>query len=583
MSRRMTLLAAVLLVLATSGPTVQAQNPPPLISAQIEVSVINVDVTVTDAHGRPVPGLKKEDFEIFEDGKPQKVTNFDIVERAVPVRSATQGNTVLPERSQPARITRHFVLLVDNNYIDKVQRDAALKTIGDFVNETVTQDSEWAIGSIGQRVEMIQPFTTQKNLIHNALAELKAKPTFSQRSEMNREILSDGERRRDMSSSIDGISVNLSANNFKSSVRFQAREQTWRALHAITNTARAVSEISRTYSATEGRKVMVLLTGGIESNTTFAAFDTGFDREIQQLKLKISTTIDDMVHEANSANFTIDVVNARVRGMIAPQHDVTNRSSGIGPNVWKTGGGNEPIDITDLDSASLTVTGGTGGFYLTSNVIRESLDKIDMQTSNYYSLGYSPDAPDNYRYHRIAVKVKRPGVHVAHRKGYIDLTREDRIEQVLRARLAVQQPMGSLPVALKVGEKMSKNDRFAVPVTAALPLQNVTLVPFDGQYVGRVHVYISVFDENGNNIGFSHKVQDIKLTAEEYGQAGEFKYTARVRLDKGTFKVLVTLRDDLSNEIGSAVTGVLVSENQGYVDPDPQWVFLRGLMDAVQI
>jgi len=52
--------------------------------AKIDVRVINVDVSVVDASGKSVTGLKSGDFEILEDTQPEKVTNFSIVDHAAP-------------------------------------------------------------------------------------------------------------------------------------------------------------------------------------------------------------------------------------------------------------------------------------------------------------------------------------------------------------------------------------------------------------------------------------------------------------------------------------------------------------------
>src|SRR5450759_312136 len=60
---------------------VPVEAPPPLVE-KIEVSVVNVDVTVTDRRGQPVPGLTRNDFEILEDGKLQPISNFYAVENA---------------------------------------------------------------------------------------------------------------------------------------------------------------------------------------------------------------------------------------------------------------------------------------------------------------------------------------------------------------------------------------------------------------------------------------------------------------------------------------------------------------------
>src|SRR2546422_5135316 len=53
------------------------------VTERIEVYVVNVDVTVSDKRGQPVRGLTRDDFLVFEDGKPQKVTNFYVVEEGM--------------------------------------------------------------------------------------------------------------------------------------------------------------------------------------------------------------------------------------------------------------------------------------------------------------------------------------------------------------------------------------------------------------------------------------------------------------------------------------------------------------------
>src|SRR6476620_11665513 len=62
-----------LVLLALAVLPLQTQMP---VIESIEVRVVNVDVVVTDRDGKPVTGLTKEDFEILEDKRPQKITNF---------------------------------------------------------------------------------------------------------------------------------------------------------------------------------------------------------------------------------------------------------------------------------------------------------------------------------------------------------------------------------------------------------------------------------------------------------------------------------------------------------------------------
>jgi hypothetical protein len=243
--------------------------------------------------------------------------------------------------------------------------------------------------------------------------------------------------------------------------------------------------------------------------------------------------------------------------MIAPQHEVQNASSGINLQADLGSRGNDPIDTTDVDSSSLTIALGTGGSYSTNTVDR-SLAAIETLNSNYYSLGYSPRHDDDRLYHSIKVRVKRNGVKVAHRQGYVALSPEDRLELFLQARFSAEEKLGSLPVKVQIGAAVPRQDSVSVPVLTTIPMDRVTVIPIDGEYVGRVHVYVSVFDRDGKNIGFNHQMQEVRMSQSQYRDIGSanFRYKLNVQLQKGAFTIVITLRDDLSNEIGSASEGI---------------------------
>src|SRR5690348_11977148 len=79
-----------------------AQSP---FGEVIEVNVVNVDVHVTDRDGRPVPGLQRDDFEVYEDGKRVKVTNFEAITvntEAAAIRKASPApSPAVPEPAKP--------------------------------------------------------------------------------------------------------------------------------------------------------------------------------------------------------------------------------------------------------------------------------------------------------------------------------------------------------------------------------------------------------------------------------------------------------------------------------------------------
>jgi VWFA-related protein len=512
------------------------QMPP--LTTQVEVHVVNVDVTVTDGHGRPVLDLTKDDFEVLEDGHRQKVTNFSVIQGPAAGTAPAQQAGAL--RQSGAR--RLILLVIDNNYIGELERNRALDTVEKHIAADWS-GAEWAVAAISHASEVLQPFTADKALIRSALAKVRTMPSSQGQHMIDRAILSE--------KFITTGDVTVPA-DYRDKVGFAGREQTFRNLMSIQNTARAVVDTARAYAGEEGKKTIILLTGGMESNTSFTAYEKGDDFELKQLREQIAEISDAMVREANGANFTVNVINARPRGMAAPQHDVQNHSSGIAVGALLRNFGSDPIDVADVDTIPLSIALGTGGMYLPSSDLRSSLQRIDTQTSNYYSLGYSPDHNGDRQYHTIKVRVKRPNVRVANRVGYYDETQEDRLEQVLRARTNFDTGLGSLPVKCKVGQAAQVDRDLVVSVTSAMPLSRITVVPREQNFVGRIHVYCSVFDANGRNVGFLHKTQEVSLAQPQLSGPGDFLYTMKVHLQKGAFTIVITLRDELSNEIGSA-------------------------------
>jgi VWFA-related protein len=556
--RRILLVVVSFALLVVPSIFAQSYGPPPL-TANIEVKVINVDVTVTDAKGHPVAGLTKSDFEIFEDGKLQKVTNFDIIENSLVKTAAASASGPAPV--VPEQFRRKFVLLVDNNYIDKIQRDMALAQIDKYVDENFGGDHEWAIAAISQRLEMLHPYTSDKKEIHAAIDKIRQSGAFPEQHAIDRSILSDGLRRIELSSSATKEDTGLIPTvDYATVVRFQAREQTYRQLRAIRNTANAVREMTHAYAASEGKKVLILLTGGMEMNTNFLAYTrTEQDSETTEAQRQIGIALDQVVLEANASNFAIHIINAKRRGMIAPQHEVEQARSGIDPQADLSTKLSSPIDTTNVDSGSLTVALGTGGSYST-NLVAPSLAAVETLSSNYYSLGYTPPHGDDRQYHTIKVRVKRSGVQIAHRQGYIDISPDDRLEQFLQARFSAEEKLGSLPVKIEIGGPIPRGNEVSVPVLAILPMDRLTVIPVDGKYVGRLHVYVSIFDSEGKNIGFNRQIQEVSISPSDYAKVdgSAFRYKLNVHLKKGAFTIVMTVRDDLSNEIGSASEGVSI-------------------------
>ena len=94
------LISALLFLLGVAAAQ-QNQQPPaksqPETTLKLDVKLVNVFVTVTDAHGAPVGGLTKENFVLKEDGQEQRIAVFD-KQSAVPLSIALALDTSLSTR-----------------------------------------------------------------------------------------------------------------------------------------------------------------------------------------------------------------------------------------------------------------------------------------------------------------------------------------------------------------------------------------------------------------------------------------------------------------------------------------------------
>src|SRR5205085_2227636 len=133
-------LASLSLLLALSA---RAQEK---LVESIEVHVVNVDVVVTDRAGNRVPGLTKNDFELFENGKPQSITNFyevrpDEVD-APHMTSLTPAGPVASDTPSPEARARHIVVFIDDYSVEPRTRAQLLASLHKFVAQELREGVE---------------------------------------------------------------------------------------------------------------------------------------------------------------------------------------------------------------------------------------------------------------------------------------------------------------------------------------------------------------------------------------------------------------------------------------------------------
>src|ERR1019366_219679 len=93
-----------------------------------------------------------------------------------------------------------------------------------------------------------------------------------------------------------------------------------------------------------------------------------------------------------------------------------------------------------------------------------------------YSLGYGPQHAEDGKYHSITVRLKKPGLHALHRRGYLDVSPDVQLEQYLRLRISILQPSNSVAVNVDTKSSAGPDGKPVVQLTAGMPWQQVTLL-----------------------------------------------------------------------------------------------------------
>ena len=136
--------AAVTLALAATLTARQPQAQTPVFRAGVDH--VAVDVVVTDSHGKPVPGLTKEDFDVVEQGRPQTIADFAFIaipasRRAIdPAAAAAAPEPDVATNVPPAPTSRAFVMVIDALHIVETDIIPVKRIITEFVESLAPAD-----------------------------------------------------------------------------------------------------------------------------------------------------------------------------------------------------------------------------------------------------------------------------------------------------------------------------------------------------------------------------------------------------------------------------------------------------------
>jgi VWFA-related protein len=560
MNQRVTL--AVLLSFCTllpalgqTGPTADKDDV-----VRITTNLVQIDAVVTK-DGKPVTNLTADDFEIYEDGRKQAITNFVYISNVAGSAVATP-NPVKPEKATadvppPTPIVRDaprrtMAIVVDDLGLSAESINQVRKRLAKFVTEELQPNDLVAIIRTGGEVGALQQFTNDKRVLSRAVSQLR----WNVCSRLGQTVLTP----------LEGLGGNSCF-----------MEQT-----NLGKTVRSLRFILESMGRLPGRKSMILMSDSIpirkeeQNGTGIAPID-----DTAKIGMK-SESFDPKAVGGNILNYggwlqrlaetairsSVVIYSVDTQGLQYTGLTAADSVSGKLPEKIPAFTGvvvDRSRQLQENREGSERLAKQTGGFQI-HNSNNFELDRIVDDQSGYYLIGYRPgDETFNRQFHQIKAKVKRSGMTLRTRYGFFGVTEDDenraRPSVQDQTNLALLSPFAAqdLEVDLNSFFTNGKAEGSIIRSFVYLNPANLSFVAANGRHETALEMHGVIFGDNGAVIDKVKHDIVLSLSEAEYAQAMRdgLPDAVRLRFDMpvkgpGSYQVRIAVRDRTSAKIGSA-------------------------------
>jgi VWFA-related protein len=535
----------------------QQQNPDNVI--RITVNLVQVDAVVTDSHDKPVTNLKKEDFVLLQDGKPQTINYFTYVNTGTRDTSVRPTTTSAPKQSgpgqkgaapppppppprglKPSQIRRTVALVVDDLGLSFESIARIRGSLKKFVDQEMQPGDLVAIMRTGAGMGALQQFTSDKRLLYAAIDKIKY-------NAFGRVGVSSF---TPLQAVHEGAPDTTNADN--------EREQIFSA-----GTMGAVQYIVEGLKELPGRKSVILFSENMKINYA----DGQSQRVMDSIK-----RLTDAANRASVVIYTIDPRGLQYTGLTA-----ADDTSGRSPQQLANISMERSQQIWDSQDGLVQLAHQTGGLFLhDNNDIGNMLKKAVDDGAGYYLLGYHPDASTfdaktgQPKFHNLSVRVKVPGLHVRYRSGFFGQSDrpvapipQDRIAQL---RHALFSPFGGGALHVRLTSIFSQTAQKGPYLTSLFHFDPKELQfsdEPDDWHKAVIDVVAMTFGDSGQPVDVTDKTWTVRLKGDTYQRVLKdgLVYRMNVPVKKpGAYQMRIALRDTANGQVGSATQFVDVPD-----------------------
>src|SRR5579859_461399 len=555
----------VLFILLFALPTLGQKKPASIPSQgvlKVITQLVQVNVIVDDKHNHTIPGLTRDDFTIFDDGEPQKISVFK-VEQSQPAAALVKLPpgifSNMPERQTGASPAVTVVLLDGLNTSWADQASARLSVIK-YLKQLQPNDRV-ALYSLGRQLRVLHDFSSDSTTLVQALNHYRGRAG----DELDASLADDPDNPPQWSQDVSqGIGDAVEGSAAVSSIiqgwlnNATNAEAEYYMNERVEMTVDALVAIAQHLQGVGGRKNLVWVSG---------AFPVlrGMDQMMQNGDFSTGSTYGEQVAHAaqalNDVNLAIYPVDARGL-MLDPNYGPESlsvnqvRAKGMARVMQPK----LPAHLTDNFPTLEEFAKRTGGraFYNT-NDIQGSIRRVIEDTRLTYLLAYYPtNGKWNGEYHKIKVEVDRPALRLQYRDGYSALPEEPPASPAGKKALdaAILGPLDATAVACVVKpvvQKTPPGQPPAVEMQYWIDARNITLTPAADGWQGSITLVAAEIGSRGESLkAVSHLISFHVTPAkrEDFLTSG-VRFNELVPIVPNAERIRVVVRDDPTGMVGS--------------------------------
>ena len=412
---------------------------------RVRSNEVRLDIVVKDKKGRPIKDLKASDFEVLEDGAPQKVESFRFVtSEAAAAGSETKetksnpGETVTPI---PGKRTTPAVTALVFDRLSPEARSLARKAGLAYAQEGMANGSFTGVFGIDQALRTIQNFTEDTQLVKDAVERVTGTVIsgyISGAAKVRDNIERSTALDQQISTSVETASAAGAARDSAGAAaagaeagQAAAQQKLLEMQNQMLDHYERLERDQQGFATINSLLAVIAPMQNLPGRKTIIFFSEGL-----KLPPAVQQKFPSVINAANRANVAIYSIDAAgLRTESGTSEAAQELKTIAGASLATQGRGNDRLasgpylrglerneDILRFDPRSGlgSLSDQTGGFLIhNTNDLVSGLHRIDDDMNGYYFLTYVPQNKDyDGQFRRISVKVSRPNVEVQSRKGY---------------------------------------------------------------------------------------------------------------------------------------------------------------------